>query len=98
MRRWRALPPSIRCFASRAAGPDRPAVGTHPSHLPPASLPGLMSNARQPIGGIGTGYVGLVTAAGFAELCSDVWCVDSDAEKIPRPERVGAPIHEPVPE
>jgi UDPglucose 6-dehydrogenase len=54
-----------------------------------------MNSEREPIAVIGTGYVGLVTAAGFAELGSEVWCVDVDADKIARLLGGEIPIYEP---
>ncbi len=44
---------------------------------------------------IGTGYVGLVAAACFAETGNDVVCMDRDEEKIARLLRGEVPIHEP---
>jgi UDPglucose 6-dehydrogenase len=54
-----------------------------------------MGQQREPIAVIGTGYVGLVTAAGFAELGNEAWCVDIDAEKVARLNAGEVPIYEP---
>ena len=44
---------------------------------------------------IGSGYVGLVSGACFAQLGHDVVCVDKDADKIDRLRRGHIPIYEP---
>jgi UDPglucose 6-dehydrogenase len=54
-----------------------------------------MSAAREPIGVIGVGWVGLVTAACFAELGHEVWARDILPEKVESLSRGEVPIHEP---
>jgi len=52
-------------------------------------------SGKAPIGVIGVGWVGLVSAACFAELGHDVWCRDIDAERISSLREGKVPIFEP---
>ncbi|MEA2333250.1 MAG: UDPglucose 6-dehydrogenase [Thermoleophilaceae bacterium] len=54
-----------------------------------------MAAQKEPIGVIGVGWVGLVTAACFAELGHEVWARDILPEKIESLSRGEVPIHEP---
>ncbi|MFZ9889008.1 MAG: UDP-glucose dehydrogenase family protein, partial [Myxococcota bacterium] len=44
---------------------------------------------------VGSGYVGLVTGAGFSEIGIEVTCIDVDEEKVERLRRGEVPIYEP---
>ena len=50
---------------------------------------------KEPIGVIGVGWVGLVTAACFAELGHEVYARDIVPEKVASLSRGDVPIHEP---
>jgi UDPglucose 6-dehydrogenase len=54
-----------------------------------------MNDQREPIGVIGVGWVGLVTAACFAELGHEVWARDIVPAKVESLRRGDVPIHEP---
>jgi UDPglucose 6-dehydrogenase len=51
--------------------------------------------SKEPIGVIGVGWVGLVTAACFAELGHEVWARDILPDKVESLSRGEVPIHEP---
>ena len=82
--------PRRRCWASPArchASRDQVAASAADN------LQGMPE--KPPIGVIGVGWVGLVTAACFAELGHDVWCRDIDAAKIEALRDGSVPIYEP---
>ena len=57
------------------------------------SLLGLVADEKEPIGVIGVGWVGLVTAACLAELGHEVWARDIVPEKVESLSRGEVPIH-----
>ncbi len=55
----------------------------------------MNESPKEPIGVVGVGWVGLVTAACFASQGHEVWAMDVDAEKVERLSRGELTIHEP---
>ena len=56
----------------------------------------MNANDKPPIGVIGVGWVGLVTASCFAELGHEIWAVDVNEQKVETLRGGGSlPIHEP---
>ncbi len=53
-----------------------------------------MKNSNLSIAVVGSGYVGLVAAACFAEIGHKVYCVDNDETKVATLRAGGIPIHE----
>src|SRR5918998_6407127 len=82
----------------RAHGAAAQNTGRRDGMASPAAAhepPGTRAFEREPLGVIGCGWVGLVTAACFAELGHEVHCRDIVPEKIAALERGEVPIHEP---
>ena len=91
-----------RDFSSRTSRPAR--LRPHllsfrrgsPSGLFPSGKHNFDKGPRMKIIVIGSGYVGLVTAACFSEVGLDVWCMDTDAAKVAKLNAGGCPIYEPA--
>ena len=55
----------------------------------------MTAAGREPLGVIGIGWVGLVTAVAFADLGHEVWCIDIDTAKLAALARGENSLHEP---
>jgi UDPglucose 6-dehydrogenase len=55
----------------------------------------MSAAGREPLGVIGIGWVGLVTAVAFGDLGHEVWCLDIDTAKLAALARGENSLHEP---